>query len=331
MGLFFYKWSRVAASNSSADTNVNWAEGMAPSAVNDSARAMMASAAGYRDDIAGAIVTGGTSTAYTVTSNQVFDSLANMSGAVIAFTPHATNGGTTTLNVDSLGAKALRSAPGVELSAGMLVAGTPYTVLYNNSDAAFYLHNFIGFNPYNIPVGGALAYYGSAAPNSAFVLPYGQAISRTTYATLFTLISTTFGSGDGSTTFNVPDLRGRFMAGADAMGGIAANRITSTYLGAAATVGNAGGAQSHTLTTAQLPAHTHANSLNDPGHGHTHNAITGGGSTTGGGGFVIPGGTGATINANTTGITITNASAGSGDAHPILPPTHICNFILRII
>jgi hypothetical protein len=203
MGLFHYKWSRTAASNATADSNVNFAEGQAPSTVNDSARALMASAAGFRDDIAGAITTGGTSTAYTVTSYQIFDSLANMSGQVIAFTPHTTNGATVTLNVDGLGAKPLRSAPSVELFAGTLIQGTPYTALYNNSDAVWYLHNFYG-NPYQIPLAGGLTYYGSTAPNSAFAFPYGQAISRTTYATLFAVISTTYGAGDGSTTFNIP-------------------------------------------------------------------------------------------------------------------------------
>jgi hypothetical protein len=74
MALPFYNWSRTAASNATADSTVNWAEGMAPSAVNDSARAMMASTAAYRDDVAGAITTGGTSTAYTVTSYQIFSS-----------------------------------------------------------------------------------------------------------------------------------------------------------------------------------------------------------------------------------------------------------------
>jgi fatty acid/phospholipid biosynthesis enzyme len=105
----FYKWSQTASADATADSTINWAEGQAPSSVNDSARAMMAATAKYRDDIAGAIVTGGTSTAYTVTSYEVFDTLAHMNGQMIAFTPHATNAATVTLNVDSLGARPLRS------------------------------------------------------------------------------------------------------------------------------------------------------------------------------------------------------------------------------
>src|SRR6266699_1289500 len=182
-----FVWSQIAATNSTADNTINWAEGQAPSSVNDSARAMMAATAKYRDDISGAIVTGGTSTAYTVISYEVFDTLAHLHGQMIAFTPHTTNGATVTLNVDSLGAKPLRSAPNTELLAGVLIQGTPYVAVYNNGDQAFYLQGFYG-NPYNIPLGAGLDYWGSTTPNSAFAFPTGQAISRTTYAALFTII-----------------------------------------------------------------------------------------------------------------------------------------------
>ena len=142
MALPFFNWSKTAASNATADSTVNWAEGQSPSSVNDSARAMMASTAAWRDDISGTITTGGSSTAYTLTSNQVFDSLAHMNGAMISFIPHATNGASATLNVDGLGAKPLRFSPSVAAPAGTLILGAPYTFVYNSSDAAFYLHNF---------------------------------------------------------------------------------------------------------------------------------------------------------------------------------------------
>ncbi|WP_247808268.1 MULTISPECIES: hypothetical protein [unclassified Bradyrhizobium] len=186
-------WSQTANANASADPTVGWSEGQAPSSINDSARAEMASVAKWRDDIAGAITTGGTSTAYTVTSYQVFDSLSRLNNQMIAFTPHATNTAGSpniTLNVDGLGAKSIQSSPGVELPAGTLIAGSPYVALYNAASGVFYLHNFFGA-PYSIPIGGFLDFGGSTAPNSSFVLAYGQAISRTTYATLFSLFSTT--------------------------------------------------------------------------------------------------------------------------------------------
>lgn len=64
-----------------------------------------------------------------------------------------------------------------------------------------------------VPVGTVLPYAGSAAPNSLYLLCDGSAVSRTTYAALFALIGTTYGVGDGSTTFNLPDLRGRVPVG----------------------------------------------------------------------------------------------------------------------
>src|SRR5262249_12550706 len=186
------------------------------------ARAMMAALAAWRDDAAGTITTGGTSTAYTVTSNQGFDTLAHLNGAALAFVPHTTCGATVTLNVDALGAKPVRTSPGVELPSGVLIQGTPYVATYNNSDGAFYLRGFYSL-PYAIPIGGLLPYVGSSAPNSSFALLFGQAVSRTTYATLFSLVGTTFGTGDGSTTFNLPDLRGRAVFGLDNMGGSASS------------------------------------------------------------------------------------------------------------
>jgi len=208
----FWKWSRTASSNATADGTINWAEGMAPSAVNDSARAMMARLAEWRDDVSGTITTAGTSTAYTVASNQGFDNFADMNSAMLAFVPHATNGATVTLNVDGLGPKPLRFGPSLELQSGVLIQGTRYVVNYNNSDGAFYLQG--GFaNPYGIPLGGMMPYIGASAPNTAFVIPLGQPINRTTYATLFALVGTTYGAGDGSTTFNVPNTQNRTVFG----------------------------------------------------------------------------------------------------------------------
>src|SRR5690349_19328136 len=171
-----YKWLQASGSNANADSTVNWAEGQAPSSVNDSARAMMAAMAKYRDDIAGAIVTAGTSTAYTVSSYEVFDTLTHLNGQVVAFTPHVTNGATVTLNVDSLGAKPLRTSPNVELQSGVLIQGTPYVAVYNNADSAFYLRG-VGAAP-GIPLGSSIDYWGTTAPSTFFALANGQAISR---------------------------------------------------------------------------------------------------------------------------------------------------------
>lgn len=331
MGLLHYKWSRTAASNATADAQVNMAEGMAPSAVNDSVRALMASAAGFRDDIAGAIVTGGTSTAYTVTSYQVFDSLANMSGHVIAFTPHATNGATVTLNVDGLGAKPLRSSTGVELVAGVLVAGTPYTALYNNSDAVWYLHNFY-VNAYVVPVGACIDFFGTSAPNSAFVFPYGQAISRTTYSVLFAMFSTTYGVGDGSTTFNIPDLRGRVVAGKDDMGGSSANRLTDADDGLNGdTLGDTGGGETQVLVTDNLPAYTPAGTNSGGSFIEQISSFTV--NTADGTNLIVPssGDTSQGHNLSTNPTFAGTPQGGTSVAFGVIQPTIIANKLMRII
>lgn len=103
------------------------------------------------------------------------------------------------------------------------------------------------------PTGVVLPFAGASAP-TGWLLCYGQAVSRTTYADLFTALGTTYGTGDGSTTFTLPDLRGRVAGGKDNMGGTAASRLTTGGAGVdGATLGAAGGAQTHTLTNAQLP------------------------------------------------------------------------------
>lgn len=326
----FYTWSRTASANVSADNAVNWAEGMAPSAVNDSGRGMMASAAKWRDDISGALVTSGSPTAYTIASYQGFDTLAHLDGQHIAFTPHVTNGATVTLAVDGLGAKPLRSAPAVELPAAMLIAGSPYVATYFNAAGEFILQGFYT-PPEVIPIGGCIPYLGATVPNSNFAFPFGQAFSRTVYSKLFTLVGTKFGSGDGSTTFNGPDIRGRAFFGLDNMGGTAAGRITSNGSGIdGATLGATGGVQTVSLTAAQNGPHLHENTLTDPGHDHQY---TGSSSTfvqLSGSPAPVPGPTRNTTT-NKTGITITNIASGSGDAHQNMPPAFICPVIMRII
>lgn len=112
--------------------------------------------------------------------------------------------------------------------------------------------------------GMLIIYAGSSAP-TGWLFCDGSPVSRTTYASLFSAIGTTYGAGDGSTTFNVPDLRGRVVAGVDNMGGSDAGRLDW-----ANTLGTFGGAQTHTLTTAEMPSHTHI----QDSHNHTQNSHT---------------------------------------------------------
>jgi hypothetical protein len=171
-------WSKTAASNATADSNVNWAEGQAPSSVNNSARAEMASVAMWRDDISGTLTTGGTSTAYTLTTNQSFASSSAMDGAMIAFKPHATNGADPTLAVDGLTARQIVTTSGVNVGAGQLVVGRVHVVTYVNSSTEFRLHGAFPISISGMTAETALAtadvfpfYDDSAADNRKVTVP----------------------------------------------------------------------------------------------------------------------------------------------------------------
>lgn len=131
-----------------------------------------------------------------------------------------------------------------------------------------------GASSFALPPGVVNTFAGSTAPDG-WLLCFGQAVSRTQYVDLFNAIGTSYGSGDGSTTFNLPDLRGRVPAGKDDMGGSAAGRLTSTVLSASNALGATGGAQTHTLTATQsgVPPHAHDNTLSNntvASSGHRH-------------------------------------------------------------
>lgn len=229
--------------------------------------------------------------------------------------------------------------------------------------------------------GMLVPYAGGSAP-SGWLLCYGQAVSRTTYAALFSAIGTVYGGGDGSTTFNLPDLRGRVIAGQDDMGGTSADRLTSaganvtanvngatssstsvtldgnsgtievgmvvTGSGISGTVtvaavasqtsitlssaqtladdaaltfgmngdvlGAAGGSETHTLTEAELAAHSHSLGTNgrvqvgnDNGEAYSGKWVSGSGST----------------------ITYSTQETGSDTAHNNVQPTIVLNYIIK--
>ena len=97
----------------------------------------------------------------------------------------------------------------------------------------------------NDVVGSIVIYAGSTAPNG-YLMCDGSAISRTTYSELFNIIGTTYGIGDGSTTFNVPNLKGKVVVGLDS---------TQTEFD---TLGETGGEKTHTLTVDEIPSHNHS-------------------------------------------------------------------------
>ena len=147
-----------------------------------------------------------------------------------------------------------------------------------------------------VPSGSLLMWSTGTAP-TGYLLCNGSAVSRTTYATLFAAIGTAYGSGDGSTTFNLTDMRDRMPIGAG-----------TTYA-----VNASGGSSTTTIALANLPAHDH--SITDPGHVHSVQYNFGGASNPGqpSSGETLDSMTENTGSA-TTGITKTNTTQGSGSA-----------------
>lgn len=179
-----------------------------------------------------------------------------------------------------------------------------------------------------IPTGAYLPFGGTTAP-SGFLLCDGTAVSRTTYSALFAVIGTAYGTGDGATTFNVPDLRGRAPFGRDNMGGIDAARIPSAITGRTS-IGGAGGASQTTLAIDNIPAHTHTGTTDSAGaHTHTVAIQADGAGGSGGAGRMVSGGTTTTSSNGAHTHTFTTASTGSGTAATTLSPALFSNFIIK--
>jgi microcystin-dependent protein len=333
----FWNWSKVAANNATADSSINWSEGLSPSSVNDSARAMMARLAEERDDFSGLLATGGTSTAYTVTTNQGLNTPTPTDGQMIAITVNATNGAAATLAADGGTAFPIQTSPGVGVAAGVLVSGSPYTLKFSAANSAWMLRDFYG-SPFTVPLGGVVIFTAGISPNSNFAFAIGQAISRTTYAAYFSLVGTTFGNGDGLTTFNIPDLRERMLAFQGTMGGASSpSRITPGGSGIDGTLlGAAGGAQSYAIAQGNLPSYTLPNTLgiSDSRTWATNNALYPSSGTPGGIGAGSTVGFAAVQAVSVTGggIGITGGvqSGGSGNALATMPPTIMLTALVRI-
>ncbi len=160
-------------------------------------------------------------------------------GMEFTFIASDSNAGAATLNINGLGAKSIFREDGNALADQDIGPQFAMQAVYNNG-------SFRLLNRTEVPVGSITAYASVSAPNGWLVAD-GSAVSRTTYARLFRLLRTQYGVGDGSTTFNLPDLGGRMPIGIGT--GVASTSYDS--------LGEKGGHTTHTQTVAELAPHTH--------------------------------------------------------------------------
>ena len=173
------------------------------------------------------------------------------------------------------------------------------------TDGRYYFDSTVGssgaWRSAPLPVGGlpagSIIQWGATSPPANWLLCDGSQVSRTTYSSLFAAIGTTYGVGNGTTTFNLPNLRGRVGVGRDG---------SQTEFD---TLGESGGAKTHTLSINQIPAHTH-----------------GGVSST----YSNSGTTASSINRDAGGTNnVSSASTGGGQAHNNLQPYLVTNYIIK--
>ena len=182
------------------------------------------------------------------------------------------------------------------------------------------------------PIGSVMAYAANTAP-TGYLLCQGQNVSRTTYAALFAVIGTTYGVGNGSTTFGLPNLKGRIPVGLDS----AQTEFDQ--------LNESGGTKTHTLTTSEIPAHSHTQNSHDHGTGtyqstypsssigesagmyHRTNAgdIARGDNTNNNGAWVSA----LVATGRSGGTTATNQNTGGGGAHNNLQPYLVLQYIIR--
>ena len=174
-----------------------------------------------------------------------------------------------------------------------LTAGTNITIDENN---------VISSSSAGLPIGGGCDYFGTTAPTN-YMFADGSAISRTEYSELFAIIGTTFGTGDGSTTFNLPDRR--------TATSVMYKENDTTFGTFGATVGD----NTHTLTITEMPPHSHslvnakiaANGINSDGYTPQRGYGT----------------NGSNYNPDI-------STVGGGAAFSVVQKSLVCNYIIRV-
>jgi microcystin-dependent protein len=374
-------------------TMPSWNGSAAPSTLDDAGRALQGAVTREWNWRNYTLTAGGTANTKTLTYSVAPQAYYNQRFAFIA---NAANTGTVTLNVNGLGAKAIKKdiwGTLTDLASGDMPTGVFVEVAFNTVADCFVWVNrgvvqsvsgVVGLqdalDAARMPAGALSPFAGATAP-TGWLLCHGQAISRSSFAALFAILGTAYGAGDGSTTFNLPDLRDRVIAGKGDMGGTNAGRLSITLTGTTSagsavitglsstaglavgmlaigpnipagrtiasidsatqvtldsgasvtlgtagirfavidsnTLGATGGAATHTLTTAQMPAHGHTVSFgsNTPGTIDTANQAS------------------EPLNPVNYSAGAANQrsseTVGGGQAHPNVQPTMVLNYIIK--
>lgn len=357
-----YCWSIVPANNATADSAINLRDNQAPSTVKLDLRALMAQIAKDKADTNGSITTGGTSTAYTITTNTDISGETSVpDGFEVAATLHADNGAAPTLAVDGHTAAPITFELGFAPAAGSLRSTSIQRFVWKPADSQWRLVGSTARD--NTATGAEVNYWGATLPGgyvwangttignassnasgranadcSALFSKLWMALANTEAAIYDSAGSTTTRGLDAASDFaankaiSLPDRRDRLAVGKGTMGGAtAAGRIlnTSPVSLDTSTLGKAAGADRETLITSQIPAHNH--NVTDPGHTHTFSRYNQNVTayTNAPGGVRADGSSDSpSTGSSTTGISIQNA--GGGGAHNNLPPVIVCNVIIKL-
>jgi hypothetical protein len=259
-----YDWSTTAASNSNADPGINWAEGMLPSAVNDSARATMAAIAAFLRDAA--VVTGGAGNAYTATYTQA---MRSWSPGYFSFVPNRDNTGAATISRDGLAPKPLRVQAGQAMVSGQLRSGSLYVVSYSAAGDEVLISGRLGISNNDMTpmaagtvkanISGSVAQPGDSTLAAFFGAAPAGSIPTTAFATglpnevrAFNASACPSGWQVADGTSGSPDLRGVVVRGLDNGRGLDSGRTLASF-------------QSDSFAS-------HNHGVTDPGHNHSYTA-----------------------------------------------------------
>ncbi|WP_039758410.1 phage tail protein [Bartonella queenslandensis] len=219
-----YDWSLTASENGGADNLINWSEGQQPNTVNNSARFMMQRIREYLWDtggvVEGIVMIDGKQKTSAIRLQSPSTFLEYKNGISLCFKATGKNVGSTKIALNDLAGKPVYKATATGLLAlmgGEIQDGCLYRVIYDEDITGWQI-----LNPTRGKVSslkrlpsGLIGPFGMERLPDGWLLCDGHAYSRRTYRALFEAIGTTWGEGDGATTFNVPDFRGMFLRGMD--------------------------------------------------------------------------------------------------------------------